>query len=62
MSVLQRIRRWFERQTDATQATDDDRVDAMTSARQFDALNQSDGGAIPPNYLPTGVDERRPRK
>jgi hypothetical protein len=62
MSLLQRIRRFFERQSETSHDTDAGRIDAMTAAREFDALNQSDGGAIPPNYLPTGVDEGRPRK
>ena len=34
----------------------------MTAARHGDVHTQSEGGSIPPNYLPTGVDEGRPRK
>jgi hypothetical protein len=62
MSVFERIRRFFQRQSDASRDTHADRIDAQTAARAFDHPGRSDGGAIPPNYLPTGVDEGRPKK
>jgi hypothetical protein len=43
--------------------TDAERTDSMTAARGTDHLpGANEGGAIPPNYLPTGVDEGRPKK
>lgn len=62
MSIIDSIRRFFERNSERTHDTDSDRIDAMTAARAFDHPGRSDGGAIPPNYLPTGVDEGRPKK
>ena len=62
MGIIDSIRRFFERQSDASHDTDSDRVDAMTAARAYDHPDRTDGGGIPPNYLPTGVDEGRPRK
>ena len=62
MSILDSIRRFLERNSDRTIDTDSQRIDAMTAARGYDHLDQTDGGGIPPNYLPTGVDEGRPKK
>jgi hypothetical protein len=62
MSIVDSIRRFFERNSDRTHDTHSDRIDAMTAARGYDHLDQTDGGGIPPNYLPTGVDEGRPKK
>ncbi len=63
MSIIDSIRRFFERNSDRTLDTDSDRIDAMTAARGFDHLDdRTEGGSIPPNYLPTGVDEGRPKK
>ena len=42
--------------------TQDQRIDKLTSSREGQALTQSEGGGIPPNHLPTGVDEGRPKK
>ena len=60
MGIVERIRRLFSE--DRTVETDDTRIDKMTSAREGQALTQNEGGGIPPNYLPTGVDEGRPKK
>jgi hypothetical protein len=63
VSIIDSIRRFFERQSDASLKTDSDRIDAMTAARGYDHVDErTEGGAIPPNYLPTGVDEGRPKK
>ena len=60
MGIVERIRRLFSE--DRTVETNDTRIDKMTSAREGQALTQNEGGGIPPNYLPTGVDEGRPKK
>lgn len=61
MSILARIKRLFG--GDRTVDTDDSRIDSMTAARASDHLMGGEhGGGIPPNYLPTGVDEGRPKK
>ncbi|HET9324299.1 MAG TPA: hypothetical protein VFO03_10490 [Gaiellaceae bacterium] len=61
MSVAERIRRLFGR--DRTVDTDARRIDSLTAARGTDHLQGGEyGGGIPPNYLPTGVDEGRPKK
>jgi hypothetical protein len=61
VSLVERLRRFFSGQG-RTVDTHDQRIDKLTSAREGQALTQSEGGGIPPNYLPTGVDEGRPRK
>jgi hypothetical protein len=50
------------RNKDRTVDTDSTRIDKLTSTRQGQAITQNEGGGIPPGYLPTGVDERKPRK
>jgi hypothetical protein len=60
--VLDRILRWWRRRSEADVETADSRIDTLTAARGYDHFQQSEGGAIPPNYLPTGVDEGRPKK
>lgn len=61
MSVAERIRRLFGR--DRTVDTDARRIDSLTAARGTDHLQGGEhGGGIPPNSLPTGVDEGRPKK
>jgi hypothetical protein len=63
MSLIERIRTFIRRSPDRTRDTDTGRIDAMTSARQGDQFYGGEhGGGLPPNYLPTGVDEHRPRK
>lgn len=64
MSILDSIRRFFERQSDASHDTHADRVDSMAAAQDFDRANAGGDGnsGIPPNYLPTGMDEGRPKK
>lgn len=61
MSLLERIRRVFDN-ADRTVDTDSMRIDKLTSTREGQALTQNEGGGIPPGYLPTGVDEGRPKK
>jgi hypothetical protein len=61
VSIADRIKRLL-RNEDRTVDTDSGRIDNQVAARQGDVSTQSEGGAIPPNYLPTGVDEGRPRK
>jgi hypothetical protein len=61
MTIIERIKRFF-RGEGRTVDTDSKRIDSLTSAREGQAITQNEGGSIPPNYLPTGVDERRPRK
>ena len=61
MSILGRIKRLFA--DDRDRETSSERIDAMTAARGTDHLEGgTEGGGIPPNYLPTGVDEGRPKK
>lgn len=61
--MLERIRSWWRRrQSEAVTDSTDKRIDTLTAARGYDHFQQSEGGAIPPNYLPPGVDEGRPRK
>lgn len=36
MSIIERIRRFFRRQSEATHETQDDRLDAMVSAQERD--------------------------
>jgi hypothetical protein len=61
MSILERVKRIFSGE-DRTVDTQDQRIDKLTSSREGQALTQNEGGGIPPNYLPTGVDEGRPKK
>jgi hypothetical protein len=61
MSIIERIKRLFSGE-DRTVDTDSMRIDKLTSTREGQALTQNEGGGIPPGYLPTGVDERRPKK
>ena len=60
--MFERIKAWWGRRSEAERDTADARIDTMTAARGYDHLQQSEGGSIPPNYLPTGVDEGRPKK
>jgi hypothetical protein len=61
MSILERVKRIFGGEG-RTVDTHDQRIDQLTSIREGQALTQNEGGGIPPNYLPTGVDEGRPKK
>ena len=61
MNIIERIRSFFAGEG-RTVDTQDQRIDKLTSTREGQALTQSEGGGIPPNYLPTGVDEGRPKK
>ena len=62
MSILERLKRLF-RNEDRTVDTDAKRIDSMTIARDSDQLLGGEHGAgVPPNYLPTGMDEGRPKK
>jgi hypothetical protein len=61
MSIIERIKRMFSG-ADRTVDTDSMRIDKLTSTREGQALTQNEGGGIPPGYLPTGVDEGRPKK
>jgi hypothetical protein len=61
MSIVERVKRFFSGE-DRTVDTDSTRIDSMTAAREGQAITQNEGGSIPPNYLPTGVDEGRPKK
>ena len=61
MGIVERIKRLFSE--DRMIDSDAERTDSMTAARGTDHLpGANEGGAIPPNYLPTGVDEGRPKK
>lgn len=61
MSIVDRLKRFFSGEG-RTVDTQDQRIDKLTSTREGQALTQNEGGGIPPNYLPTGVDEHRPKK
>lgn len=61
MSIIDRVKRLFSSEG-RTEDTEDARIDKMASSREGQALTQSEGGSIPPGYLPTGVDEHRPKK
>jgi hypothetical protein len=56
--MLDRIKAWWRRRSEGERDNYDTRVDTMTVAR-FDS---TESGAIPPNYVRTGVDEGRPKK
>jgi hypothetical protein len=56
--MFARVLKWWRRRSEADEDMTDRRIDRMTVAR-FDS---SESGSIPPNYLPTGVDEGRPKK
>jgi hypothetical protein len=56
--MFERIKAWWRRRSEGERDSYDARVDTVTVAR-FDS---SESGAIPPSYLPTGVDEGRPKK
>lgn len=56
--MFKRILRRWRRLSGAEEDMTDRRIDRLTVAR-FDS---SESGSIPPNYLPTGVDEHRPKK
>jgi hypothetical protein len=63
--MLDRIQRWWRRRSEPVadgKGAFDNRVDNMTAARGDDAARGVEGGSIPPHYLPTGVDEGRPKK
>jgi hypothetical protein len=61
MGIVERIKRLFSE--DRTIDTDAERIDSMTASSGTDHLQGgNEGGAIPPNYLPTGMDEGRPKK
>jgi hypothetical protein len=62
MSLIERIRTFIRRSPDRTRDTDSGRIDAMTVARGTEQFYGGEHGGIPPNYLPTGVDEHRPKK
>ena len=61
MSIIERLKRLFGGE-DRTVDKEDARIDKQTSTREGQAMTQNEGGGIPPNYLPTGVDEGRPNK
>ena len=61
MSIVERLKRFFSGEGRSVD-TDSERIDKLTSTREGQALTQSEGGGIPPNYLPTGMDEGRPKK
>jgi hypothetical protein len=56
--MLDRIKAWWRRRSAGERDNYDTRVDTLTVAR-FDG---GESGAIPPNYVRTGVDEGRPKK
>ncbi|HEY7706464.1 MAG TPA: hypothetical protein VH968_04785 [Gaiellaceae bacterium] len=63
MSIIDSIKRFFERQSDATHDPGPDRVDSWAATKDFDqSFDGAGNSGIPPNYLPTGVDEGRPKK
>ena len=61
MSIVERIKHLLSGK-DRTVDTADARIDAVTSARSTDQIMGGEHGGLPPNYLPTGVDEGRPKK
>ena len=61
MRILARLRRVVSGE-DRSVDTDSLRIDKLTSTRECQALTQSEGGGIPPGYLPAGVDDGRPKK
>lgn len=61
MTIIERIKRFISGK-DRTVDTDSRRIDKLTSTREGQALTQSEGGGIPPGYLPTGIDEGRPKR
>jgi hypothetical protein len=62
MGIIERISRLVGGK-DPTVDTDSHRIDATTAGRNPDPIIGGEyGGGIPPNYLPTGVNEGRPKK
>jgi hypothetical protein len=62
MSILERLKRLFGGE-DRTEPTDERRIDSMTTVRAGDQIMGGEhGGLAPPGWLPTGVDEGRPKK
>ena len=60
MTFIERVKRFFSGEG-RTVDTDTPRIDNLTTAREGQTITQNEGGSIPPNYLPTGVDVRRPK-
>jgi hypothetical protein len=60
--MLDRIKNWWRHRARGDQETATGRIDAMTAGHADDAVRGGEGGSMPPNYLPTGVDEGRPKK
>jgi hypothetical protein len=57
--MFERIKAWWRRRSEGDQGSSyDARVDTFTAARS----DSAEHGSLPPNYLPTGVDEGRPKK
>jgi hypothetical protein len=56
--MFDRLKRWWRRRSEGERVSYDRRVDTLTAARS----DSAEHGSLPPNYLPTGVDEGRPKK
>lgn len=60
--MFDRLVTWWRRHGEGEQDTADERITAQTAGKHIDPLlGGTEGGSIPPNYLPTGVDEGRPK-
>ena len=62
MSIVERIKRLFSGKDRTVDTARPAHRQADVALARVRALTQSEGGGIPPNYLPTGVDEGRPKK
>jgi hypothetical protein len=60
--MLDRLVTWWKRRGEGDKETAGERITAATAARTIDPLlGGTEGGSIPPNYVPP-VDEGRPKK
>jgi hypothetical protein len=56
--MFDRLKAWWRRRSEGERDSYDTRVDTVTAARS----DSAEQGSFPPNYLPSGVDEGRPKK
>jgi len=61
--MFDRLATWWRRRGEGDKGTADERITAQVAGKHMDPLlGGTEGGSIPQNYLPTGIDEGRPKK